>query len=311
MTKAVFADAGSCWVCGCEALSPFDRALFELSAYRDQDPELASYTGASVALRRCRSCGFVQPEHLPALPRFFERMYSQLWSADWVSDEFTRPSKDLIFRRVLDGLDKRVPHVRRTLLDIGSHAGRFISFARERGWSVEGLEVNERTASHAEARTGATIHRIRAGAVDSLEGRFDAVTLTDVLEHLPEPVDVLTRVQRVLQPGGWVAIKLPCGPAQRVKERARAWLQPGYQPRLAGNLVHVNHFSPRSLHLALQRSGFESISIELGAPELPGGRASNMLRLAIFCAGRVMPLGVHSPCALNLQAFARAALELQ
>jgi hypothetical protein len=36
-----------------------------------------------------------------------------------------------------------------------------------------------------------------------------------------------------------------------------------------------------------------------------------MLRLAIFCAGRVMPLGVHSPCALNLQAFARAALELQ
>ena len=77
---------------------------------------------------------------------------------------------------------------------------------------------------------------------------------------------------------------------------------------LADNLVHVNHFSPRSLRLALERAGFSS-TVRTAAPELRPRRpigvralASNAVRLTTYGLAR-LPGAVHTPLALNLQAF--------
>ena len=79
---------------------------------------------------------------------------------------------------------------------------------------------------------------------------------------------------------------------------------------LADNLVHVNHFSPRSLSLALSRSGFAP-SVRAAAPELQPSHplslralASNAVRLTTYRLAR-LPGGVHTPLALNLQAYGR------
>ncbi|HXW03946.1 MAG TPA: class I SAM-dependent methyltransferase [Vicinamibacterales bacterium] len=305
---AGFADAGPCWVCGGRDSLPFHHARFDLSAYVAQDPELAAYTGATVALRRCRACGFAQPERLPSLPRFFERMYDQHWSAEWVAAEFEAGCKDRIFHRVLTLLESRLPAGRRRLLDVGAHAGRFLRLASEAGWSVEGIEVNPRTAAFAASRTGARVHCGAAAELELPDVACDAVTLIDVLEHVPGPLSLLTRVRRLLRPDGWVAVKVPSGPAQLVKERLRAATSRRYSPRLADNLVHVNHFSPRSLRTALERAGFDSVHLEVALPELPGGhRWSSAVRLAAYWTARTLPLG--SPLAFNLQACARRPRE--
>jgi hypothetical protein len=105
-----------------------------------------------------------------------------------------------------------------------------------------------------------------------------------------------------------VAVKVPCGPAQLLKETWRARLTSSYRATLADNLVHINHFSPRALRMALARAGFDDITVEIAAPECPpGARASALVRLALYNLGRRVPGGVHTPIALHLQAFARAA----
>jgi SAM-dependent methyltransferase len=303
---AAFTTLDTCWVCAGRDLASVDSARIDLSAYRLEDPELAAYSGLTVNLALCASCRFMQPDRLPALPRFFERMYNQQWADDWIAREFVSPAKDRIFDRVLRGLSARLPAERRVLLDVGTHAGRFLSLASARGWAAEGIEVNQRTAAHAARATGCRVHRHPAEELDRLERRYDAVTLTDVLEHLPRPVEFLTRVQSVLSPGGWLAVKVPSGPAQRRKEHARARLRSGYQPRLADNLVHVSHFSPQSLRIALDRAGFDAIAIEVGAPEGTSSLPADLLRVGLYHAARLTPFGVHSAAALNLQAFARA-----
>src|SRR5205814_9100250 len=69
---------------------------------------------------------------------------------------------------------------------------------------------------------------------------------------------------------------------------------PGYRPTLADNLVHVNHFTPASLRLALERSGFTGVRVTAAAPEMPDGRPlDRVLRRAIFAAAR-LPGGVRS-----------------
>ena len=105
-------------------------------------------------------------------------------------------------------------------------------------------------------RTRATVRQLNVHEVDESTAAFDAITVTDVLEHIPDPVRVLTRVARLLAPGGWTAVKVPSGPGQLRKEQWRGRLFRGYRPTLADNLVHVNHFSPRSLRIALERAGF-------------------------------------------------------
>lgn len=306
--QAGFIEVDACWVCGGETLERVHDAILDLAIFRDQHPKLAAY-GGRVWFRRCGACGFAQPEQMPALPEFFDCLYDQLWSEEWVIREFESPYKDVIFHSILRTLDRRSPPVRR-LLDIGAHAGRFLDLADRAGWRAEGIELNPRTAAYAARRTGLPVHQVNVDRL-VMEGRsYGAVTLTDVLEHIPEPVKLLARVHDALVPGGVVAIKVPSGPAQRIKEQVRAWIHRGYRPRLADNLVHVNHFSVRSLRVALERAGFEDVRIAVGAPELPPAstraeHGSNLFRRALYFAALTVPGSVHSPLALNLQAYAR------
>lgn len=311
---AAFARVERCWICGGGALDAVHRAIFELSAYAEQDPALAAYTGATVALVRCRGCGFAQPEALPALPDFFGRMYDQRWGEGWMEEEFRSGYKDLIFGHVLRGLARRVPAGGRTLLDLGAHVGRLIHLAAGEGWEAEGVELNPRTAAFAARATGLPVHREDLAVLADRGRRWGAVTLVDVLEHVPEPVAALEAVRGVMAAGGWIAVKVPHGKAQLLKETLRGRLFRGYRPTVADNLVHVSHFGPRSLAMALERAGFAEVRVEVAPPEtLPGGVAAarrvpaNLLRRAAWGLGRAVPGGVRSPLALHLLAYARRA----
>jgi SAM-dependent methyltransferase len=299
-----FAPVDACWVCGARALAPVARAIFEFEGYREQDPGLTAYTGATVDLVRCGECGFGQPRAMPTLPDYFGRMYDQRWSDEWIDSEFHSTAKDAIFREVLRDLAARVPAGERTLLDLGAHVGRFIHLAAREGWRAEGVELNPRTSAYAARATGLPVHRADLRDLAEEGRRYTAVTLTDVLEHIPEPVGALQAVRRVVAPGGWVAVKVPHGPNQLRKELLRARLRPGYRPTVADNLVHVSHFTPRALAIALERAGFVDVQVRPAAPELFGSRPSRAGRLAAYAASRA--LGPSSPLALNLQAYARA-----
>jgi SAM-dependent methyltransferase len=181
--------------------------------------------------------------------------------------------------------------------------------AAQAGWDVEGIELNPRTAACAARRTGRPVHQVNAHTLAGQSDRYAAITLTDVLEHIPEPVTVLRTLARLLEPGGVIAVKVPSGPGQWFKERVLSTLTPGRPISIADNLVHVNHFSPDALRRALTGAGFGRVHVATGAPELlpVDGHVfrraiSNAVRLAVYGAAS-LPGAVRTPLALNLQAY--------
>ncbi len=98
-----------------------------------------------------------------------------------------------------------------TLLDIGCGAGRFLAafVSRKPGWSVAGYDVGDAHKDQVLAVPGASFF----SGVDGLlnhPAKFDLITLSHVLEHLTEPVEVLKSAANLLAPGGRLVVRVPC-----------------------------------------------------------------------------------------------------
>ncbi len=297
-----------CWVCDSTRLVRYNREVFDMTW--QVDPVICAYDKVPFWLARCQDCGFMQPDELPSEPDFFDRLYSKDRGSDWMQDDFENPYKDYIFQQVLRELDRRVSPTQRTLLDVGAHVGKFVHLAANSGWDASGIELNPKVAEYAAARTKRTILQQNAHQLKNTGNTYDTITLLDVLEHIPNPKAIMHDLHGLIRPGGWIAVKSPCGVNQWRKERIKTLLGREKFPYIGTNMVHVNHFSANSLRQLLKNTGFTNIVVTVGAPELLSnslsGRVSNLVRRTTYGLAK-LPFGVHSPLALNLQAYAQKA----
>jgi len=87
------------------------------------------------------------------------------------------------------------------LLDVGCGNGGFLNVMKGLGWECEGIEPDPIAAEMAR-RAG---HKVREGSVEDLdlpESQYDAVSLSHVMEHFPQPRVAVARIERLLKPGG-------------------------------------------------------------------------------------------------------------
>jgi SAM-dependent methyltransferase len=81
---------------------------------------------------------------------------------------------------------------------------------------------------------------------------FDTAVIWHVLEHLPEPLDLLERVRRWLVPGGRILIGVPNLASLQAQLGGDRWFHLDLER-------HPVHFTPRGLVSVLERAGFQSI----------------------------------------------------
>lgn len=146
------------------------------------------------------------------------------------------------------------------LLDVGCSAGIFLKAARADGWEVCGVELSEDTASIARQRFGLDVHNGALTENTFAPASFDAITLWDVVEHLPDPVPVLRIVRVLLKDDGVLLVETPNveGLFPRLSYRAasdgRYWRHP--EPP-----AHLFQFSKKTLGRALHAAGLRAIEI--------------------------------------------------
>ncbi|PYM20941.1 MAG: hypothetical protein DMD81_01065 [Candidatus Rokuibacteriota bacterium] len=97
----------------------------------------------------------------------------------------------------------------RALLDVGAADGLLSRKLTERGWRVTGIECDPVLAQAGSVHCARMVVANLDREVPVLETQFDAIVYGDVLEHLSDPLRVLTELNRLLAPGGFVVISMP------------------------------------------------------------------------------------------------------
>ena len=161
---------------------------------------------------------------------------------------------DLSFSPVYPGYHFRkfLPKPPAKLLDIGCGAGRLLAGLKEMGYSVEGLDISREAADNARKAFGIHVHVGMIDELDLPEERYDAVTMSNYLEHVHDPLSTLKAVNRVMKYGG---IAIAGSPNFRCITRR---LLAEYWPALHLP-CHLIHFNPRGYTEVFKNSGFEVI----------------------------------------------------
>ena len=153
---------------------------------------------------RCSRCGTLTLSSIPAdLGRYYP--------ADYYG--FPRSREELLAaadheRYKLEIVRSFAPPGR--LIEIGPAAGAFAVVAQEAGYEVSAIEMDSDCCRFLRTVVGIEVHETDDPvAALGTEEQFDVVAMWHVLEHVPNPREVLAAAARALLPGGVVAIAAP------------------------------------------------------------------------------------------------------
>lgn len=98
---------------------------------------------------------------------------------------------------------------RKRLLDVGCGNGQFLVQMQQLGWEVAGVEPDPEAVCLAKKHLGSGIFQGTLEKAKFPDDSFDAITMNHVIEHVPNPIELLVECRRDLKPGGKLVVVTP------------------------------------------------------------------------------------------------------
>lgn len=197
-------------------------------------------------LLACRSCATLYTAHLP------QTNQSQDYDAYYTPENLTVPA---IIEKRLDEIVSTFEPYRKNnrLLDVGFGAGTFLEAAVRSRWQTFGVEVSRTAVEHVRER-GFEVFCGQLGKAAYPDDYFDVIVASELLEHVPDPRDVLEEIVRVLRPGGlfWATTPHGCGISARLLGLGWSVVCPP---------EHLQLFSVKSIRELLTSGGFRQVDL--------------------------------------------------
>ena len=176
---------------------------------------------------------YYPPQYYGAVQAKFEPVIESL--VRWVASRRVR------------SLTRGLPRGARAL-DLGCGRGVLLSGLLAAGCETHGVEISRDAVAGIDPRAKIRIASRLAEAAYP-DRHFDLVVLWHVLEHLPDPVETLREVRRILKPGGRLVIAVPNYSSLQSQVFGERWFHLDL-PR------HLYHFPCAALKRLLHRQGF-------------------------------------------------------
>lgn len=224
----------------------------------------AHYRNGDLEVIDCEPCGYKHLWPLPteaAVREIYERKFGGAVRSGFVKKK--REDADhwqRVFERRLDKIDTLIKHDGQLrVLDVGCGVGDFLSFMKAHGWDVWGIEPSQAFHEELERRSVNIVPRLVEDITDSEWsdlGQFDVINMSQFLEHVRKPVQILEAVMGLLRPGGLLTLECPndFNPFQMSAVDSQGlpmwWISP----------LHINYFDFQSLENLCRRVGCEPVA---------------------------------------------------
>jgi len=169
------------------------------------------------------------------------------------------------------------------LLDIGCGYGFFLQEMKSRGWNVKGVELSPEGRRYALDKFGIKAFSEALEDIAFAEGSFDVVTFIYVIEHMPDPIGLLSEVRRILKPNGLVLLRWPHStPIMKILGPAARKFDVYHTP------YHLYDFSPKTIKGMLLKSGFQAVETCIGGYTRPVKKMSLWVTTLFGRAGEAL-----------------------
>lgn len=166
----------------------------------------------------------------------------------------------LTFRRYAAKLASKHPQGR--VLDIGCARGYFLLAAEEKNLRAEGIDISQSIIAEIQPFFG---KRVRCCSAENLAAEhpiaYDALFLSDIIEHVSDPKPFISALAALLRPGGTLLCITPNERGLLARISGRRWVS----LKTPEHVVLYNH---RTLHDLLDAE-FEVESIRPALQEYP------------------------------------------
>jgi 2-polyprenyl-3-methyl-5-hydroxy-6-metoxy-1,4-benzoquinol methylase len=203
-----------------------------------------------LTIEYCESCDFGYSSHFP---HFVEDVYDseQYLDASIKAYDATREYRKQRFGGERVKIIQRF-HQEGRLLDVGCGTGWCLEAAREAGFEVVGQELSPQLATFTSDSFGIPVHSC---PLSEISETFDVITMFDLIEHVPDPIELLEDCKKILNPGGIVLAFTPNLDSQGIsemKEFSSLVIPPS----------HLHYFTPKSTLKLASKIGMELVFCE-------------------------------------------------
>jgi 2-polyprenyl-3-methyl-5-hydroxy-6-metoxy-1,4-benzoquinol methylase len=204
-----------------------------------------------------------------------EERYDQHFYETYYADLEKTPKKQryeyLNFDNKIEQIEKRLGR-RGKILDVGCSFGFSLDVARRRGWAVTGIEVSEYAAEYARQQLGLSVINKAILDVELEKNSFDVITMWYVIEHLPNPKQVMHHLKNIVKSDGLLVVSTPNVESYRARiqgQKWRIWIPP----------EHLLYFSPETMKSLCSHCGLEVIDYETALPYEKYFRSAKLYKL--------------------------------
>jgi len=253
---------------GCDRMNKyrFDEALLQCPVCGSRSIGLFETTvnrGATLHNQICKQCGmiFLSPRMTAeGMTQFYKSQYR---AHDIESDKPMQWVVEKEQERAYYQVELLVEWVQRPcrFLDVGASSGQLLRMAAERfKCTIIGVEPGD--IYRADASRASKVYPDVEALIAASEAPFDVITMSHVLEHLPEPISFLSTLrEHVLKTDGVLFIEVP-----------NLYGHSCFEP------AHLYSFTDKTLTMMLRAAGFAVAKIKIhSAPKDFGWRNISVL----------------------------------
>jgi len=240
--------------------------------------------GQTFEVRHCPGCGAAHARPLAVDTSIYDVIYAHSGAlpgydryvryAEQVLEEadplgFLAGAED-VYWSIHAALERARPGAR--ILEVGSGLGYLTYALHARGFDATGMDISKVAVDRAKARYGPLfLEADGAGWQARAAGTYEVVVMTEILEHVPDPLAFLAMAAALVRPGGDLVVTTP----------NRSFVPPWVLWETEAPPVHLWWFSEEAMRVLAERLGMTIRFVDFA----PFNRARGETRMRILSPG--------------------------